>query len=81
MSEQEIFNKLTDIVVDALDDEKAREKISYDTNIFKDLGVASISLVFIAMSIEDAFGVKINNEDIKNNQTVKDWVSFIQAKI
>ena len=34
MSEQEIFNKLVEIVADSLEDDSIKERVSMDTNIF-----------------------------------------------
>ena len=81
MNEQEILNKLIDIVVESIDDETIREKINPDTNIFTDLAISSISILYVAMGIEDEFNVKLTNDDVKKYQLVKEWVSYIKSKI
>ena len=81
MNEQEIFEKLVDIVAESLEDESLKGRVSMDTNIFTDINMNSIAMIYIAMAIEDTFQVKINNDDVKNNLTVKDWVNYIKSKM
>ena len=81
MSEQEIFLKLLEIVSESLEDESIKERVSMDTNIFTDLNMNSIAMIYIAMAIEDTFSIKINNDDVKNNLTVRDWVNYIMNRM
>ena len=81
MSEQEIFNKLVEIVAESLEDDSIKERVSMDTNIFTDLNMNSIAMIYIAMAIEDTFSIKINNDDVKNNLTVRDWVNYIKERM
>ena len=77
MSEKEVFDKLVDIVSESLEDETIKDRVTMDTNIFTDLNMNSIAMIYIAMAIEDTFGIKINNDDVKHNLTVRDWVNYI----
>lgn len=77
MSEKEVFDKLVEIVSESLEDESIKERVNMDTNIFTDLNMNSIAMIYIAMAIEDTFSIKINNDDVKNNLTVRDWVNYI----
>ena len=81
MSEKEIFDKLVEIVSESLEDESVKERVNMDTNIFTDLNMNSIAMIYIAMAIEDTFNIKINNDDVKNNITVRDWVKYIASKM
>ena len=78
MSEQEIYEKLVEIVSESLEDESIKDRVNMDTNIFTDLNMNSIAMIYIAMAIEDTFSIKINNDDVKNNLTVRDWVNYIK---
>lgn len=77
MSEKEVFDKLVEIVSESLEDDSIKERVNMDTNIFTDLNMNSIAMIYIAMAIEDTFSIKINNDDVKNNLTVRDWVNYI----
>ena len=77
MSEKEVFDKLVNIVSESLEDETIKDRVTMDTNIFTDLNMNSIAMIYIAMALEDAFGIKINNDDVKHNLTVRDWVNYI----
>lgn len=81
MSEKEVFDKLVEIVSESLEDDTLKDRVSMDTNIFTDLNMNSIAMIYIAMAIEDTFNIKINNDDVKNNLTVRDWVNYIMNRM
>ena len=81
MNENEIFDKLVEIVSESLEDDTLKDRVNMDTNIFTDIGMTSIAMIYIAMAIEDTFSIKINNNDVKNNLTVRDWVNYIKSKM
>ena len=81
MSEKEVFDKLVEIVSESLEDESLKDHVSMDTNIFTDLNMNSIAMIYIAMAIEDTFNIKINNDDVKHNLTVRDWVNYILSRM
>ena len=81
MNDKEIFEKLVNIVAESLEDDTLKDRVNMDTNIFTDINMNSIAMIYIAMAIEDVFSVKINNDDVKNNLTVKDWVNYIKNKM
>ena len=80
MSEKEIFDKLVDIVCDSLEDEELRNKITMDTNVFTDIDMTSIAILYISMSIENEFGVRITNDDLPKLVTTGDFVKYIKEK-
>ncbi|MBQ8687371.1 MAG: acyl carrier protein [Ruminococcus sp.] len=69
------FDKIKELIVDQLDVEE--DKITMDANIQDDLGADSLDIVDLVMSVEDAFEVKIEDEDVENIKTVGDIVNFI----
>ncbi|HIW90646.1 MAG TPA: acyl carrier protein [Candidatus Corynebacterium avicola] len=56
------------------------EEIEIDSHITDDLHIDSVSRIDIAIRIEDAFHVRIEEEDIDAARTVKDIVRFIDAR-
>ena len=71
------FDKIKELIVDQLDVEE--DKVTMDANIQDDLGADSLDIVDLVMSVEDAFEVKIEDEDVENIKTVGDIVNYIEA--
>ena len=46
-----------------------------------DLNINSANLVDIVLDVEDAFDIRLENEDMENMQTVNDAVAIIDAKL
>ena len=76
MDERDIRNKVKDAIAKISDINP--EDIA-DTASFKDdLGLDSLVLLEIAVEIEMQFGLEVNEEDLKQLQTVQDAVEFVQ---
>jgi acyl carrier protein len=76
MDEWGIRNKIKDAIAKISDINP--EDIA-DTASFKDdLGLDSLVLLEIAVEIEMQFGLEVNEEDLKQLQTVQDAVAFVQ---
>lgn len=54
------------------------ENITEQMNIRNDFSLDSISLLNLAVAIEDEFGVEITIEDMNNIETVGDFLEFIE---
>ena len=46
-----------------------------------DLNINSANLVDIVLDVEDAFDIRLENEDMEKMQTVNDAVAIIDAKL
>ncbi|MCI1290491.1 MAG: acyl carrier protein [Lactobacillus sp.] len=79
MSEQEIFNKIADLLVENFD--VKRDQITNDLNFTKDLDADSIDFVEFVLDLEDTFGAEIPDEDAEKLQTVGEAVSYIKAHL
>lgn len=77
MAEEEIFNKIRDMIADNFDVDK--DKITKETNFTDDLDADSIDLVEFILQLEDEFGSEIPDEDAEQIKTVGDAVSYIKA--
>ncbi|MCD6426998.1 MAG: acyl carrier protein [Caldisericaceae bacterium] len=79
MDEKEIREKVVEIVKDKLGVED--DKITDDAKYVDDLGADSLSLVDIAMALEDEFGMKIPDEDIEKITTVGATIQYIKEHL
>ena len=55
--------------------------VNENSALLEDLGMTSISLLYLAMATEEEFGIKFNNEDFATLRTVGDVVACIERKI
>ena len=82
MEREEILAGLKDIVASA--DESLRDRlggITESTRVLEDLGFTSISLLFMAISIEETFHVELKDVDIWKLSTMGDVVSMIRERM
>lgn len=49
-------------------------------NLREDIGINSIGLLYMAMAVEEEFGIKFKNEDFAAIQTVADVITCIESK-
>lgn len=81
MGQQEIFNKVVEILKPYAKNEEALASISLQTNILEDLKVNSARLVDVVLAFEDAFDIEIEDEDADAVNTVGDAVRLISEKV
>ena len=78
MTQVEVFNKINVMIVDALgvDD----EKVTMEASFKEDLGADSLDAVELIMSVEEEFGVEVDEEFSQNLKVVSDIVNYIVDK-
>ncbi|WP_102399307.1 acyl carrier protein [Haloimpatiens massiliensis] len=74
-----VFEKIKKIVAEQLSIEE--EEVQLSSTFTDDLGVDSLEIFEIVMSLEDEFSIEIPNEDIENMKTVGDIVKYVELKI
>lgn len=74
-----VFEKVKSVIVDQLGIDEA--EVTMEANFTDDLGVDSLEIFEIVMSLEEAFEIEIPNEDIENIKDVKGIVKYIEAKV
>ena len=77
MSEEEIFNKIKDMIADNFDVDK--DKITENTNFMDDLDADSIDLVEFILQLEDEFGAEIPDDEAEKIKTIGDADSYIKS--
>ena len=72
----DIFEKLKAIAVDQIGIDE--ELVKPESDIIKDLGLDSLEIVDMLMSVEETFDVTIDEGDVAEMKTVADVVRFIE---
>lgn len=75
----DIPKKVTEILVDKLG--IAESEITNDANFVKDLGIDSLDYAEIVMEFEQAFDIRIPDDDAEKLQTFGQAVKYIQEKV
>jgi acyl carrier protein len=79
MENQEVFDKVVEILKPFAKNEEALSSISHETSLQKDLEVNSARLVDIVLEIEDNFDIEVSDDDADQVATVGDAVKLIVA--
>ena len=74
-----VFEKVKNVIVEQLGLDEA--EVTMEANFADDLGVDSLEIFEIVMSLEEAFEIEIPNEDIENIKDVKGIVKYIEEKL
>ena len=71
-----VFEKVRDILAKQFEIDPAT--VTMDTNLVDDLGADSLAVVELIMSVEDEFGIVVNDDSAANLVTVSQIVDFIE---
>ena len=71
-----MFEKIKEIVARELMVDES--DITLETDILNDLGADSLTVVDLAMALEDEFEVELPDEELENIRTVGDIVNYIK---
>lgn len=75
MSKDQILNQVKDLMSQQFEIEP--KEITLDTNFQEDLDADSIDLTEFILTLEDAFGKEIPDEDAVKIKTVSDAINYI----
>ena len=75
MSKDQILNQVKDLMSQQFEIDP--KEITLDTNFQEDLDADSIDLTEFILTLEDAFGKEISDEDAVKIKTVSDAVNYI----
>ena len=73
-----VFEKLRKLICDEFEIDE--ESVTLEANLMEDLGVDSIDLVDLGMTVEDEFEVEMpfEDEELEKIKTVGDLVKYIE---
>ena len=74
------MERLVDVFVRVFEDEVQADAIRPESKLIDDLGLNSIGMLYMAMELENAFGIKFSNEDFAGLTTVGDVVARVERK-
>ncbi len=69
-----LFNRVFEGNIDVSD-------LNADSRLIEDLGMNSIALLYMAMTVEEEFGIRFENQDFETLRTVGDVVSLIESRL
>jgi acyl carrier protein len=81
MKEDELISRLKPIIEPYIQDEEAFKNLGEHTDFVKDLKINSANLVDIILDIEDAFDIRLENEDMEQMMDVRSAMDIITSKL
>ena len=75
------LEKLIELFRNVFEGDVKTDAITENTCLIEDLEFNSIGLLYMALAVEENFGVKFNNDDFVNIRTVQDVLDKIEGKI
>lgn len=75
-----LIQKLKTIIEPYVQDQDAFKNLTETTDFIKDLKINSANLVDIILDIEDAFDIRLENEDMEQMLNVKAAIEIVQSK-
>lgn len=81
MTKAERYQKLKDIIKIYLPEDVKVTDIQPNSNFMSELNINSANLVDIVLDVEDAFDIRLENEDMDQMQTVDNALAIIDKKL
>ena len=78
MTQEEIFEKVKEIVIDRLG--VTEDTVTNEASFVDDLGADSLDIVELVMALEEEFEIEIPDEDAEKVVTVGDVVEYLKDK-
>ncbi len=75
----EILDKIKEIVAVQFNVEE--DDLTEDTSFTEDLNADSIDLVHLVMTLEDEYGIEVEDDELENIKTIGDSVDYIEKMI
>lgn len=75
------FERLKNVCTAVFEGEIDISNVTPESNLRDDIGINSIGILYMALAIEEEFGIKFTNEDFADIATVSDVVAIIDKKV
>ena len=80
MQRNEIFEKLKELL-GTIDDEIDTSVLSESSRLKEEAGLSSVAMLYMAVSLENEFGIDLTEVKIEELLTVGDVVSFLEQSM
>lgn len=74
------YERLIKVFNAVFEDDVDLSDVTESADLREDIGINSIGMLYMAMAIEEEFGVKFTNDDFPNMKTVADVIACIENK-
>jgi len=82
MERTEIFNKLKDIISKGMDNyDDILAKATEDSNLKTDLNLNSIGMLYLVISMEEAFNIRFDDVSLNDFEKVSNVIDYIAEKL
>ena len=81
MDQQKTIEQLNEIIKPYVQDEKALESLTENTDFINDLKINSANLVDVILDIEEKYNIVIDNESMERMVNVKEAIEIIETKL
>ena len=78
---EERLARLKEIVKTYLPEDVPIGNVELESNFVTELNINSAHLVDIILDLEDAFGIRLENDDMDKMQTLRDALNIIEQKL
>ena len=75
------LDRLIKVFHAVFEDSVDTDTLTPESALREDIGINSIGILYMAMAVEEEFGVKFTNEDFSGIRTVADVVKCIEGKL
>ena len=81
MTRLQIIEKLKEIFKLVVNKKADLSKVNEDSKIVEDLGVNSVGAIYLAIAIEEVFGVDVSDVSFNSFKTMGDVIVYIEERI
>ena len=81
MTREKLITSLQKIVKPYIQDQKAFENLTEETDFINDLKINSANLIDIILDLEDEFDIEIDEESMEKMLSVKSALDIIENKL
>ena len=78
LTREEVFSRLKDILV-MIDPSKkdVAASLSEESRLVEDIGLASVSLLYLVIAIEEKFNIEFGDLGVEDFKTIKQTIDYI----
>ena len=79
MTQKEIFDKISDLLVSQLP--VTKEQIKPESKLADELGADSANIMMLVFDVENEFSIQVDNDILETLSTVQDVVNYIEKAL